>query len=412
VNGLTRARLADGALVDIRFDGGRITAIQPSGEAVAGLHDCAGGLVFPGFVDLHTHLDKGHIWPRTPNPDGSFQGALGAVGADRAAHWSAADIRARFEFGLRCAYAHGTVAIRTHLDSLAPQHRISWPLFAELRAEWADRITLQASAIVGLPLLDDAAFAGDLARMVARIGGQMGGVVYPMERLDARLRGLLRLAADHGLDLDIHMDETLDESARALPLLAEAALEMGFPGRILVGHCCSLTVQSAAEIDRTLDLMARARIDVVSLPMCNMYLQDRAPGRTPRRRGVTLLHEMAARGLRVAVASDNCRDPFYAYGDHDLLEVYREAVRIAHLDHPFGTWHRAVGQTPAEIMGIDAGRIAVGAVADLVLFRARSLNELLSRAQSDRVVLRAGVAIDSRPPDYAELDSLVGAPND
>jgi cytosine deaminase len=316
-------------------------------------------------------------------------------------------MRTRFEFGLRCAYAHGTVAIRTHLDSAAPQHRISWPLFAELRAEWAGRIELQACAIIGLPLLDDPAFAADLAATVASHGGVMGGVIYPMDRLAERLHGLLRLAADHGLDLDLHMDETLDETARALPVLAEAALDIGFPGRILVGHCCSLTVQSDSEIDRTLDLMATARIDVVSLPMCNMYLQDRTSGRTPRRRGVTLLHEMAARGLRVAVASDNCRDPFYAYGDHDLLEVYREAVRIAHLDHPHGTWHEAVGRVPADIMGISAGQIAEGEVADLVLFRARTLNELLSRPQTDRVVLRAGEPIDTTLPGYAELDSLL-----
>ena len=49
-----------------------------------------------------------------------------------------------------------------------------------------------------------------------------------------------------------------------------------------------------------------------------------------------------ARGIPVAVASDNTRDPFYAYGDLDMLEVFREAVRIAHLDHPFGAWPAAV----------------------------------------------------------------------
>lgn len=404
---LTRARLAEGELVDIGIRDGRIAEIRPAASGVEIWRDAAGGLVFPGFCDLHTHLDKGHIWPRSPNPDGSFAGALAATGADRAAHWSAADIRARFAFGLRCAYAHGTVAIRTHLDSPPAQYRTTWPLFAELRAEWADRITLQATAIIGWPFLDDIAFAADLAATVARHGGTMGGVIYPMERLEERLTTLLRLAADHGLNLDIHMDETLDEAARALPLLARLALDLKFPGSILVGHCCSLSVQSAPEIDRTLDLMAEARIDVVSLPMCNMYLQDRTPGRTPRRRGVTLLHEMAARGLRVAVASDNCRDPFYAYGDHDLLEVYREAVRIAHLDHPHGTWHRAVGQTPAEIMGIDAGRIAIGTSADLILFRARTLNELLSRPQSDRVVIRRGIPIDTTLPDHAELDDIL-----
>jgi len=47
-----------------------------------------------------------------------------------------------------------------------------------------------------------------------------------------------------------------------------------------------------------------AGIAVVSLPMCNLYLQDRAPGRTPRRRGITLLHELAARGIPLALATD------------------------------------------------------------------------------------------------------------
>lgn len=393
---------------DIAIESGRMASIRPAAAAPGpDARDLKGGLVFPGFVDLHTHLDKGHIWPRTANPDGTFPGALQAVAFDRSTYWKAADVAARFEFGLRCAQAHGTVAIRTHLDSLPPQYRISWPVFAELRERWAGRIDLQAVAIIGIAFLDDDVFAQDLARTVRAHGGIMGGVIHPMDDLDRRIANLLRLAAAHGLDLDLHMDETLDIGARALPVLARQALEMRFPGRIVVGHCCSLTVQDQDEIDRTLDLMAEARIDVVSLPMCNMYLQDRAAGRTPRRRGVTLLHEMAARGLRVAVSSDNCRDPFYAYGDHDLLEVYREAVRIAHLDHPFGAWHEAVGATPAAIMGLAHGTLAEGAVADLVLFRARTMNELLARPQSDRIVLRAGVPIDTTLPDYAELDALL-----
>jgi cytosine/creatinine deaminase len=406
---LARARLPDGGdLVDIEIAGRRIAAVRPAGvrDPAAACTDLAGGMVWPGFVDLHTHLDKGHIWPRAENEDGSFAGALAATGADRRARWTASDVERRFSFGLRCAYAHGTVAIRTHLDSLPPQHRITWPVFAELRAAWAGRIDLQGVAIIALAALDDPAVAEDVAACVAAHNGIMGAVIHPMDRLAERIEALLRLCMRHGLGLDVHIDETLDPMARSLPLLAEAALRTEFPTPIVVGHCCSLTVQDDAEIDRTLELMQRARLQVVSLPMCNMFLQDRAPGRTPRWRGVTLLHEMAARGIPVAVASDNCRDPFYAYGDHDLMEVFREAVRIAQLDRPFGAWHHSVTSTPASIMGIAAGRIAVGAVADLVLFRARSMNELLARPQSDRVVLRGGVPISARPPDYAELDDL------
>ena len=159
-------------------------------------------------------------------------------------------------------------------------------------------------------------------------------------------------------------------------------------------------------------LVVEAGIAVVSLPMCNLYLQDRVPGRTPRWRGATLLHELAARGVRVAVASDNCRDAFFGFGDHDVLEVYREATRICHLDRPYGDWPRAVTATPADLMGLaGAGRIGPGGPADLILFEGRSWSELLSRPQANRVVLRNGAPIDGRLPDYRELDDLVRGPH-
>ncbi len=404
---LADATLPDGSRTDIALIGGRIAAIGPRCGGDLPRQPLAGRMVWPGFVDVHTHLDKGHVWPRAENPDGSFQGALAAVGADRRAHWTADDVYRRFEFGLRCAYAHGTVAIRTHIDSLDPQYRVSWPIFAELREAWRGRIALQGAAIVGIALLDDDAYAQSLAACLREHGGIMGGVIYPMDDLAPRIARLIALCLQHDLQLDVHIDETLDPGARSLPILAETALRMGYARPITVGHCCSLSVQDDAEIARTLDLMVAARMQVVSLPMCNLYLQDRAPARTPRRRGVTLLHELAVAGIPVALASDNCRDPFYAYGDHDMLEVFREATRIAHLDRPTGTWPNAVTQTPADMMSIAAGRIAVGAVADLVIFKARTINELLSRPQSDRMVLRAGVPIDTSLPDYAELDDLL-----
>lgn len=398
------------ASVDIEITDGRISGIGAVGSGHwpegAALIDQDGGQVWPGLIDCHTHLDKGHTWPRAPNPDGTFEAALDAVRADRAANWSAEDVRARFEFGLRCAYAHGTVAIRTHLDSPLEQCRTSWQVLRELRAEWAGRIALQAVSLVTFEDLEGD-FGEQLADLVAECGGVFGCATYMAPDLDARLDRVFALAAARGLDLDFHVDESLDPAACSLRHIAEAARRHRFAGRILCGHCCSLAVQEADEVQRTLDLLAEAGIAVVSLPMCNLYLQDRTPGRTPRRRGVTLLHEMAERGIQVALASDNCRDPFYGYGDHDLIEVFRESVRIAHLDRPVGAWPNAVARTAAEIMGLtELGRLAVGAPAELVLFRARDWSELLSRPQTDRTVLRAGQPIEATPPDYRELDPL------
>ncbi len=404
---------ADGlCTADIVVADGYVERVAPAGSEVdAPRFDLDRGMAWPAFVDMHTHIDKGHIWPRQPNPDGTFMGALNAGGVDRAANWSADDVRRRMDFGLRAAYAHGTSLLRTHLDSVGPQHRISWPVFAGMRERWAGRIDLQAVSILAIEEFRNEAFADDLVATVTEHGGVLGAVTYMVSDLEHLVETMMHRAANRGLDLDFHVDETGDPAAHSLRVIADTALRTDFPGRIVAGHCCSLAMQPTAEAEATMERVAEAGIAVVSLPMCNMYLQDRSAGRTPRWRGVTVIHELMAHDVPVAVASDNTRDPFYAYGDLDMIEVFREAVRIIHLDHPVSSWASLVARAPAAILGRggDHGVIGAGRAADLVLFRARSWTELLSRPQSDRTVIRAGRAIDRTLPDYRELDDLVGA---
>lgn len=401
------------ARIDLAIANGRIEAIEPTGAEPAGSQPVLsldGGMVLPRLVDCHTHIDKGHIWPRSPNPDGTFPGALATVGADREANWSARDVRTRMDFSLRTAFAHGTAALRTHLDSLGPQIGISWPVYAEIRAEWAGRIALQASPLFGADAaLDLAHMAAVVAAVKAHGDKLLGCVTYMIPELDRALDILFRAAIESGFDLDFHVDETNDPAARSLEHIADAALRHRFTGRILCGHCCSLALQAPEDEARIIAKVREAGIAVVSLPLCNMYLQDRQHSRTPRWRGVTALHELKAAGVPVMIASDNTRDPFYAYGDLDLVEVLREGTRILQLDHSGPDWANAVARTPAEAMGLrNAGVIAVGAPADLILTRARDWTELFSRPQADRSVLVSGRAIDRTLPDYRELDHLMG----
>jgi cytosine deaminase len=383
--------------------GGRIAADAPGAVTV----DMAGALALPCFVDMHTHLDKGHIWPRAPNPDGTFTGALNTVRADSSARWTARDVRTRMDFALRCAFAHGTRAIRTHLDSTAPLDAISWPVFTEMRQAWRGRIDLQAACLVAC---ENVAYDGPFratADRVAAAGGILGMVTYPVPGLDTQLDDFFRLAIERDLAIDFHVDETMDPTVNTLKKIAAKVIATGFDRPVTVGHLCSLSTMPQAEADRTMDLVAQAGLHVVSLPMCNLYLQDRAAARTPRNRGLTLVHELKGRGVNVSFASDNTRDPFYAYGDLDMLEVLREATRIGHLDHSDPDWPAAFAANPARACGFDAPSLAPGAPADLVIFRARSWNELLARPQADRIVLRGGRAIDRTLPDYAELDPLM-----
>ncbi len=406
------------AELDLLIDQGRIAAIEPAGTIPTDAGpDLGRSMVLPGLIDCHTHLDKGHIWPRASNPAGDGAAAAVATAQDRSANWNAQDVQRRMEFALSTAYAKGVVAIRTHLDSLAPQAGISYPVFKAMRERWAGRVELQVSSIAPLDvfLRDE---GRELADRVADAGGQLGCVTRLLTRpgdqnppeLDEAVGRLLSLAAERGSNVDLHVDESSNPEARTLIRIAQMASRRRFKGRILVGHCTALALQTPEFIAQTLDACADAGIDVVSLPMCNMYLQGRAAGVTPRWRGVTVLHEMKARGLRVAVAGDNVRDPFYAYGDHDMLETYAQAVRILQLDHPFGDWIAAAASMPAQIMGLqDRGMIGAGRAADLIVLKARSYSEMLSRSQFDRTVIRAGKAIDTTLPDYRLLDDLVGA---
>jgi cytosine deaminase len=401
--------------LDLRITHGRIAAIAAGGTAQEGI-DLDRGQVWPCFVDGHVHLDKTQTWPRQPNPDGTHPGAKNAVIADRGNHYSEDDIQSRFDFGLRCALAHGTAAIRTHLDSYWPNAKAHWAVFRRMRDAWAGRVDLQAVSIcplerfagdIGIALADEVAASGGILGMTTT--GEGGQASSP--EFQALLDRFFLLAEDRGLALDLHLDETGDPTSRTLDAVARTALRRDFKAPIQVGHVCSLSVQTEMQAMGTIALCAEAGLRVINLPMCNMYLQGRLSGRTPRWRGITMVHEFRAAGVPVSFASDNCRDPFYAYGDYDMMEVYREAVRIAQLDHPFGDWAASVTSTPAASCGFtDRGCIVVGAPADLVLFRARSMTELLARPQSDRTILRKGKSLDARLPDFREMDAIVGAP--
>jgi cytosine/creatinine deaminase len=403
--------------VDLLIADDRIARVEPAVEptgapATATEHriDLGGRQVWPTLVDVHTHLDKGHTVGRAPNLDGTFHNARLAAVADRPAR-TREDLVRRMGFGLRCAHGHGVSAIRTHLDTYPDSAEHTWEALAEVRAAWAGRVELQAVALCPIDLIQDA-YGDRIAALVAQTGGVLGGVTRasvgdhgpPSADIDAMLDRLFQLAARHDLDIDLHVDESGDPAVATLPHVARAAIRHGYRGRVTCGHCCSLAVQPDDEALRTLDLVAEAEIAVVSLPTVNMYLQDRIGGRTPRWRGVTLIHEMRRRGITVAVAGDNCRDSFYAYGDHDMVDTFRQAVRILHLDHPVSGAATLVGPAPATMAGLSGhGRIAVGGAASVIVFNARTLNELISRPQSDRVVIRGGHRLTADVPDYSEL---------
>lgn len=402
-------------LVDIVIADGCIESIHPVADtsqsdrntsAQSQIVDLDKRQVWPCYVDIHTHLDKSHISGRTLNPDGTLLSAIRAEHIDQSSYWSESDLRKRMRFALQCAYAHGTRAIRSHLCSEEQIRDKIWGVFEELKSEWSDKISLQPASILDIKLCGGA-YSEDLANFVADHHGVLGCAILDAEdpKIPSTLDHIMRLASDRSLDLDFHADENGDPNSHGLRQIAQAVIRNDFQRTVLVGHCCSLAQQSPDDINTTLDMVADSDIHVVSLPSTNMYLQDRKLGATPRWRGITCLQEMRSRNIPVALASDNCRDLFNFFGDYDMHKVLTDSVLSGHLDMQVADWTNAVTTIPSEIMCLpERSFIRAGNSADLLVFSGRSFGELLSRPQSDRVVLRNGQLIEAEVPDYRLLD--------
>ncbi|TFL10099.1 cytosine deaminase [Pusillimonas caeni] len=407
---------AEMARVNLEVADGCIIGILPagqSGEQARPSFDLKGAQVWPVFSDLHTHLDKTGTIPRIFPGGFTLVEAVMVTMRDKA-HWTREELWARAEFALTCAWVHGSANMRTHVDILGPQAQASWPVMQDMREQWKGRVTLQTVAMAPIEFYLEPA-ARELIECVAADGGLLGAVTKVVSvqgeqagaRLNEALAALFGYAQEFGLDVDLHVDESGDPQACSLEQVARLTQEHDMGGRVVCGHCCSLSVQTEERQAQTLQLCKEAGLAIVSLPLLNTFLQDRNPECAPQWRGLPPLQRIADMGLPIALASDNCRDAFYPYGDYDLLEVLRETVRAGHLNRRAFEWLGSVTTTPAGLMGANIGRpLKAGQAADFVVFNARSLEELFARPQADRIVVRQGRRISQPLPAFSELDSL------
>jgi cytosine deaminase len=400
--------LEPSVLCDITIEGSKISSVARSTGSgrVSNATDLAGAMVFPGFVDAHVHLDKAHTWNRAPNRSGTFPEALETLARDKV-NWTREDLLRRAAFALACAWEHGTRVLRTHVDTWLPWGEVNHAAMHELRGEWSGRIALQTVPLTGI-----ANYSGPEGDAIADLAMKYGACALggwsPMTtELPRQLDRLLAIARDRGVGLDLHVDENGRPGEEVLRTVAEAVLRNRFGNLVVCGHCCSLSVQPIERQRSTIALVREAAIRVISLPLCNLYLQDRRGQefpRTPQWRGLTLIHDLLDAGVPLACASDNVRDAFHAYGDFDAAEVYIQSVRLAHLDSRLGASVRVVTSAAADIVGLPAsGRVAPGAPAQLVVFPSRSFSEFLSRPAPGRRLVDGETIREARPPGFDEL---------
>lgn len=402
--------VAEGAIVSVSDTTARLSTPPGARET-----DLGGALVFPGLLEVHTHLDKCHTWDRAPGVHSDFWESNAVLGAD-SVHWNEEDVYRRAEFALRTTWAHGTCALRSHLDTNRNTGAGAHAALSRLRKEWEGRIQIQTVSLFSFAEF----FAGGadyIMKLTAKHGATaFGGFPQPNPDLPKQLDYVMAAARELGIGLDLHVDESGLQEAECLRATAEAVLRNQFPNPVACGHNCSLSVHAPERARETIALVKEAGIGIISLPLTNLHLQGRMRGpaaagqtfgepKTPQWRGLTLVHEFIDAGVPVACGGDNVRDAFIGWGDFDMVEVYVQSVRLAHLDSRLAFSPSIVTTGPASIMGLQGyGQIAPGSPSSMVVFGARKLYSLLARPSTPRRFIHGEEFRDPMIPSFEEME--------
>lgn len=370
----------NGQTVSLALSEGRIAAITPVGGP-------ARAVILPLPVDPHVHLDKTFTIGRCRATKPGLFGAIEAMEADIPG-WTEADLRARAGQALAEAFANGIRALRSHVDWAEPGVPLAWRVLGDLARDWKGRVDLQRAALVPLDLLGDADLGPPIAAEVARSAAVLGCFVYRNADATENLARVFALADRHGLALDFHTDEGLEPEANSFDEIVALTARHRMGGRVLCGHACSLAIRPEAEVARVIGAAASAGVALTVLPTTNLHLQDMAPGRSPRLRGLAPLLELRAVGVEVCLGADNVADPFYPMGSYDQIEVLRLACLAGHLAPV--DWVAAITSAPARVLGLPPRDIAIGHPADFMLIDGADWDAALRSGRSRRQIVRSG----------------------
>lgn len=405
---LRGATLADGRRdIDIAVKDGRIVELRPAIDAPARRSiEVTGNLVTAPFVDSHFHMDSTLSLglPRL-NESGTLLEGI-ALWGELKPHLTVEAIKERARRLCHWAIARGTLAIRSHVDVCDPR-LLAVEALVELRREMAPYLDLQLVAFPQDGYLRGPGARENLARALDKGVDVVGGIPH-FERTMAEgaesVRALCALAAERGLRVDMHCDESDDPLSRHVETLACETQRFGLHGRVTGSHLTSMHSMDNYYVSKLIPLMAEAGLQVVANPLINITLQGRHDS-YPKRRGMTRVKELMAAGLNVACGHDCLMDPWYSLGSHDMLDVAHMGLHVGQMT---GTAEMrrmfdSVTTNGAKVLGLEGYGLAPGAYADLVVLQAGDPIEALRLRPARLYVLRRGQVIAETRPVASRL---------
>ncbi len=411
---IRNANLPDGRSgIDLAIEKGRIADVAFRIEAEAGEEiDASGRLVSPPFVDPHFHMDATLSLglPRM-NRSGTLLEGIALWGELRPVLTREALVERALRY-CDLAVSQGLLAIRSHVDT-SDLRLVTAEALIEVRERVAPYIDLQ---LVAFP--QDGYYRApegvEALNRALDMGLDIVGGIPHFERTmadgAASVAALCRIAADRGLPVDMHCDETDDPMSRHIETLAAETVRFGLQGRVAGSHLTSMHSMDNYYVSKLIPLMAEAQINVIPNPLINIMLQGRHDT-YPKRRGMTRVRELMEAGLNVSFGHDCVMDPWYSMGSGDMLEVGHMAIHVAQMagiDDKKKIFD-ALTVNSAKAMGLEGYGLEKGRNADLVILQARDPVEALRLKANRLTVIRRGKVIARSAPRLAELH-LAGRP--
>ena len=411
---IRNATLPDGRQgIDIAIENARIAAVGAKLPARGAQEiDASGDLVSPPFVDAHFHMDAtlSYGLPRV-NASGTLLEGIALWGELKPQLTQEALVERALHY-CDWAVARGLLAVRTHVD-VCDDRLLAVEALLHVKRQVAPYLDLQLVAFPQDGVLRSQNAFDNLKRAIAMGVDVVGGIPH-FERTMAdgaeSVRLLCEFAADKGLRVDMHCDESDDPLSRHIETLAFHAHRVGLHGRVAGSHLTSMHSMDNYYVSKLLPLMREAGVAAIANPLINITLQGRHDT-YPKRRGMTRVPELLAAGVDVAFGHDCVMDPWYSLGSGDMLEVAHMGLHVAQMtgQEAMHACFMAVTQTPARILGLEGYGLEPGCHADLVILDAGSTIEAIRLRAARRYVVRRGRIVATSPPAHAQLD-LPGRP--
>ncbi len=408
---IRNATLPDGRTgIDLLVRDGRFVAVGPQLPQPEGVEvlDAGGWLLAPPFVDAHFHMDAtlSYGLPRV-NASGTLLEGIALWGELKPQLTQEALVERALAY-CDWAVAKGLLAIRSHVDICDPR-LLAVEALLHVKQRVAPYLDLQLVAFPQDGVLRAPGALGNLKRALDLGVDVVGGIPHferTMADGAASVRLLCELAAERGLPVDMHCDESDDPLSRHVETLAFETQRLGLQGRVTGSHLTSMHSMDNYYVSKLIPLMAEAGLHAVANPLINITLQGRHDT-YPKRRGMTRVPQLLEAGVNVAFGHDCVMDPWYSLGSGDMLEVASMGLHVAQMTSQAGmrACFDAVTVNAARILGLDARGygLEVGCVADAVLLQARSPVEALRLRATRLAVVRRGAVVARTPPAPAAL---------